>query len=234
MVETYASKLSFFLTLTYDNQHLPLFNGFPSINYKDVQDFHKRLRKFLETNNLGNYKYYCVAEYGGKLGRPHYHLYMFFDILDTISDVPFEIIWSNGRVDMRPYSPATLHYITKFHMYPKVSGHLCPGKPPVSRMSKGIGERYLKELQYLPYYITYNGFTYPIPRYYRKKYYNLHPDEQPTDKVFSFFIDKLAERFPNKSLSQLERDVRYIDKKLRKEQQKYFSNSNYVNFHTYS
>lgn len=64
---------------------LPLFTLLPS----DVQKFIKRLRRHLEylpkrsKNRIGRdhletpIRYYAVGEYGGKFGRPHYHLMIF-------------------------------------------------------------------------------------------------------------------------------------------------------------
>lgn len=60
-----------FLTLTYDDLHLPL-NG--SLIKKDLQDFWKRLRKFLGTERI---RYYACGEYGSLLSRPHYHAIVF-------------------------------------------------------------------------------------------------------------------------------------------------------------
>lgn len=63
---------SIFLTLTYDEDHVPD-NG--SVAKTEVQAFIKRLRK-----NLGKtrrIRYYAVGEYGEASGRPHYHAIIF-------------------------------------------------------------------------------------------------------------------------------------------------------------
>jgi len=64
-------KESCFLTLTYDNDHLPK-NG--SLNFKHFQNFMKLLRK---EPNVPKIKYFHCGEYGDKTHRPHYHALLF-------------------------------------------------------------------------------------------------------------------------------------------------------------
>ena len=59
-----------FLTLTYDNEHLPM-DG--SLNVVHFQQFMKRLRKSYGEG----VRYYHCGEYGGKTNRPHYHAIVF-------------------------------------------------------------------------------------------------------------------------------------------------------------
>ena len=83
-----------FVTLTYNDQHLPHTDdqpylvdgvknprkcfdwstGTPTLCLRDVQLFLKRLRKALEPRKI---RYYLVGEYGSKFSRPHYHLMIF-------------------------------------------------------------------------------------------------------------------------------------------------------------
>jgi len=58
-----------FLTLTYDNAHLPEDR---SVRVKDWQDFAKRVRK-----NKGPFRFFHCGEYGQENLRPHYHACMF-------------------------------------------------------------------------------------------------------------------------------------------------------------
>ncbi|WNK15076.1 MAG: replication initiator protein [Microvirus sp.] len=57
-----------FVTLTYDDAHLP---G-PSLVYADFQRFMKRLRKA-----MGRTRFFMCGEYGPELGRPHFHAILF-------------------------------------------------------------------------------------------------------------------------------------------------------------
>ena len=52
-----------FLTITYDDENNP---GY--LLKKDLQDFHKRLRKA-----FGPFRFYACGEYGDTTHRPHYH-----------------------------------------------------------------------------------------------------------------------------------------------------------------
>lgn len=71
MHESQLHESSCFITLTYDDEHLPR-NG--SLHYPDVQKFLKRLRK---TRPVGTVRHYVAGEYGGETDRPHYHACLF-------------------------------------------------------------------------------------------------------------------------------------------------------------
>ncbi len=62
---------SCFVTLTYDDKHIP---DPPHISKKDAQDFMKRIRYNVEPHKI---RYYCVGEYGDVSFRPHYHLVIY-------------------------------------------------------------------------------------------------------------------------------------------------------------
>lgn len=67
MLETSMHKQNMFITLTYDNNHIPA-DG--SIDKRELQLFFKRLRKKINPIKI---KYLACGEYGEKFGRPHYH-----------------------------------------------------------------------------------------------------------------------------------------------------------------
>lgn len=60
---------SSFVTLTYDDRHLPV-DG--SLDVRHWQLFAKRLRK-----RVGRFRFYHCGEYGEQNGRPHYHACLF-------------------------------------------------------------------------------------------------------------------------------------------------------------
>lgn len=81
---------AWFLTLTYDDEHVPWSynNGLGinkwtgeveienlTLNYDDLEGFWKRLRRYIQYHKKGNKKivYYAAGEYGGTTHRPHYH-----------------------------------------------------------------------------------------------------------------------------------------------------------------
>ena len=57
------------------------------INYKDVQDFFKRIRTYYkrEKGVDSTFKYFCVCEYGGHFKRPHYHIIFLTNDSDLVS-----------------------------------------------------------------------------------------------------------------------------------------------------
>lgn len=82
MLESQYHKNNWFLTLTYDNDHLPEQRpGSPvhSLQKRDMQLFMKRLRKRFPNDKI---RFFGCGEYGSKSCRPHYHLLLF--------GVPFE------------------------------------------------------------------------------------------------------------------------------------------------
>ena len=68
-----------FITLTYDDAHLP---EDYSLRYSDFQGFMKRLRSRFFSSKI---RFYMCGEYGEDFGRPHYHAILFnFDFADKL------------------------------------------------------------------------------------------------------------------------------------------------------
>jgi len=65
---------SSFVTLTYDDKHLPKYG---SLDYAHTTKFWKRLRIHFQRKKLGTIRYYLVGEYGDETLRPHYHACIF-------------------------------------------------------------------------------------------------------------------------------------------------------------
>lgn len=89
--ESQLHDLNCFVTLTFDDAHLPS-DG--SLNKSDLSDFMRRLRKFIASPTIAKdypnlYKrkvsFYSCGEYGEKFSRPHYHICLFnFDFPDKV------------------------------------------------------------------------------------------------------------------------------------------------------
>jgi len=69
-----------FITLTYDDEHVPRFG---SLLMDDWQKFFKRLRR-----RAGKVRFFGCGEYGEQFGRPHYHACLFG------LDFPDKVKWS--------------------------------------------------------------------------------------------------------------------------------------------
>lgn len=147
---------SCFLTLTYDDNHLPTDR---SLHVEHYQAFLKRLRKRLSPLKI---RYYCAGEYGSQLERPHYHIILFgtdfgsrraplcnvFNRLHPeyyISDVVAEL-WPYGYHTIAPLCDACICYVAKY-VIKKATGLLADdyydGRLPEFGIgSKGIGRAY--------------------------------------------------------------------------------------------
>lgn len=139
-----------FLTLTYDNDHLPK-NG---LDKRDVQLFLKRLRINLTNDGIKHsIRYLCVGEYGKNTHRPHYHLELynfprFSANLRTLPQVNDYIkkAWQNGFIYLVPAEKGCTKYITKYMVKEcKVPKGKNPTFMTSSRKNGGIGSHYFKE-----------------------------------------------------------------------------------------
>lgn len=134
-LELFTSGKGVFVTLTYDNDHVPYVAdeqgellGF-TLYKKDVSDFMKRLRsrKRFEDRKL---RFYASGEYGPKTLRPHYHMIIFGLSLEDFHDrrrhgmnelkqeyfISDELseIWSNGYTLMSDVSWNTCAYVARY------------------------------------------------------------------------------------------------------------------------
>lgn len=112
MLELPYHKKSYFVTLTYDDKHIPFGdvvdeNGFLTHNYSlkksDLQKFFKRLRKNYKKDN--HIKYYACGEYGSDehTHRPHYHAIIFGLELDDLE------VYKQSRLGFNYYNSAFLN-----------------------------------------------------------------------------------------------------------------------------
>lgn len=181
--EEKISSSSYFVTLTYTTEHVPISpNGFMSLSKRDLQLFFKRLRRDCEPYKL---KYYAVGEYGTDNKRPHYHL-VIFNVPDTKH---FQSAWSLGAIHIGKVTGESIAYTMKYIDKPHSEKGLFPNwQPFVGRddrekefplMSKGLGKNYLT-----PEMVNYHqadltrlhvtkegGHRIALPRYFRQKIY---------------------------------------------------------------
>lgn len=192
-----------FLTLTYDNEHLPPGN---SLRYSDVQRFFKRVR------SAGfPFRFLVCGEYGDEYGRAHYHAIIFGQSFTegaellaaskghTLYRSPFLVEkWGMGHVGVGSVTPQSIGYVTSYCME-KVTGkaaakhYACApfidadsGELRTSRtpeflhtsMRPGIGARFADEFasDFQHGYIVADGRKCPIPTYYRRRF--LQGDDQ--------------------------------------------------------
>jgi len=158
-----------FLTLTYDDEHLP---SDESLDIREMQLFWKRLRK----NTGKKIKYYCCGEYGTENRRPHYHAIVFGLGLSEDDKKEVNDAWQKGFVGFGSVTPQSIRYClnyTRKQVNEDLKNEFYKTKsPPFQKMSKGLGSSFVeKNRDYImqDLCITKNGFRYSIPRYYMKK-----------------------------------------------------------------
>lgn len=203
--ESKLHELKCFLTLTYDDLHLPP-DG--SLNKKHVQDFLKRLRRRHARSNPGSkVRYFMCGEYGDQLSRPHYHMILFgCDFSDKrlhskgscgdnlyTSDL-LNDIWSHGYCLIGSVTEQSCGYVSRYIMK-KINGDLAESHyrrinsatgeyvdllPEYNAMSlkPGIGLDFYAKYQ-SDFYPRDNscmaGKLFPVPKYYDRQLEKSNP-----------------------------------------------------------
>lgn len=179
---------SSFLTLTYNDEHLPADR---SVSPADWDKFVDKLRK-----NLGfRPRYYMSSEYGSSDNmRPHYHAMIFG--VDWQQQKQYEAIykaWSDSKKNPIGFfsvdylNPSRIRYCIKYmakeHNQQYLDKISAAGLAPLfHRMSKGIGKQYfLDNIERLRrdhgYYVK--GKLRPLPRYYAELLRTIDDDRKP-------------------------------------------------------
>ncbi|QCS36655.1 replication initiator protein [Capybara microvirus Cap3_SP_578] len=186
--ESLCHSQNCFLTLTYDDNHLPADR---LLCKRDVQLFIKRLRKVLYPLSI---RYFLCGEYGTKFHRPHYHIVLFGykpDKLDSdltvragISEIfrssYFENIWAKGHCYVGTVTQKSCAYVARYctkkqdENFPHKEFILASNRP-------GIGAYYFDQ-HYKDFYtddkvlletddINKPIRSFKVPRYYDKLLY---------------------------------------------------------------
>lgn len=181
-----------FLTLTYDEKKPDYHN---ELQYKDIQDFKKRLRDHCNYHFGKRVQIFNVHEYGEN-GKKHWHLVLFNhnfsdktrfrksgnNILYTSKTL--DATWSHGHCTIGDVSEASAMYQAQYTQKDLKNGNSNNAKKAKSNHS-GIGRDYflihydqILRLGYIPF----AGKKIPIPRYFQRL----------AHKHYSFFNDASA------------------------------------------
>jgi hypothetical protein len=173
--EAEISNSAFFITMTYDDHHVPHTpNLLLTLCKRDLQLFFKRLRK----KQKGKIVYYAAGEYGSETHRPHYHIIMFnLESIDYLEEA-----WGKGFIHIGSVTDASCYYTLKYlDKVDTVGKHRMDDRvKEFQLMSKGIGKSYLTDamIKYHKADLTERcfitvpgGFKIALPRYYKKKIY---------------------------------------------------------------
>lgn len=201
-----------FITLTYDNEHLPPDR---SLHYEDFQLFKKRLL-IHASRKLGIHgvRFYMCGEYGETFGRPHYHAILFnYDLDDKVlwrieRGNPLYIsptltdIWGMGHTSIGSVTFQSAAYVARYIMK-KVTGdpaqehyewidpetgEIHQRRPEFTKMSlkPGIGATWFDKYKtdvFPSDFVVLNGKEVTPPRFYTNRYELLYPDEVARLKV---------------------------------------------------
>lgn len=216
---------SCFVTLTYDDEHLPYsFHDDGVVRStlvpKHLTDFFKRLRKQISKYTDRKIKYFACGEYGGRFGRPHYHVFL-IGVLRTKQSVDLiDNCWKMGNIDVQ--SPRDtedcVRYVTGY-ILKKFTGRKGQDKygsafPPFQRFSQHLGNNYYlqhKDEILAREGILVRGQVHTLPRSILLK-----PEFEQLARKFKskFFLDQLVNADPDKD----DRDLR---KALKRESELY-------------
>lgn len=179
---------SCFLTLTYDDEHLP---KDLSLNKRDITLFMKRLRKRYPNKRI---RYFQCGEYGEKNNRPHHHVILFghqfpdsnvlvegteYDLKESeeLSQLWGKGFTTVGEVTFQSCSYVA-RYVTKKMTGEKAKDHYRGRLPEYCTMSRGgkdgvgIGGDYYEQFSrdmYPSDTVVLNGKVMQPPKYYDKK-----------------------------------------------------------------
>lgn len=122
-----------FVTLTYDEDHLPAHG---SVSPEALRSFVKRLRRRIEPSR---FRFFAVGEYGDATWRPHYHLVLFG--VDVLHREVIEASWPFGWVQVADVTPASCAYVAGYCTKKLTAKQLNGRHPEFFRMSNrpGIG-----------------------------------------------------------------------------------------------
>lgn len=195
-----------FLTLTYDDDHIP-YRGM--LEYPAFQKFMKRLRKF--AHPIGQVvkpvRFYMCGEYGPENWRPHYHACIFnFDFDDKqkyaktgsgeqiYRSESLEKLWPYGFSSIGAVTFESAAYVARYCVQ-KITGHnaklhyqrqdadgVYQLPPEFNHMSlkPGIGAQFYGKYQsdiYPHDYVVVRGKEMKPPKYYDKLFKKNAPDE---------------------------------------------------------
>jgi len=166
LLESYEHPASAFITLTYNEEHLP---NPPYLDKRHLQLFFKKLRTY---NPDRQFRYFAVGEYGDKSWRPHFHL-----ILYGCSPTEGSMIarcWKNGFVHMGTLEPSSCSYVASYvvkKMTNKKDARLQGRTPEFTLMSRnpaigtGVVERIARQYESQTGLLAYEKTRWPSTQF---------------------------------------------------------------------
>nr|QJB18759.1 MAG: replication initiator protein [Microvirus sp.] len=190
---------SVFVTLTYDDEHLP---EDYDLHYRDFQLFMHKLRKAVP----GGGRFFMCGEYGDDYGRPHFHAILFncdfadkqfykrVDGVDYYISQKLTSLWGNGFTLLGDVTFTSAGYVARYSVkkitgaasgdayqyLEEGTGEVFDRRSPFSQSSlkPGIGYEWFMRYHSDIYpcdFVVHGGRQFPVPRYYAKLYERMFP-----------------------------------------------------------
>ncbi len=199
-----------FVTLTYDDEHLPRNRfGIPVLDPEELKKFLKRFRSFVERNvKKSSVRFFAVGEYGSETLRPHYHL-LLFNYPPCDLQWVLEKTWPHGFSYTGDVTDGSINYVCKYCLAGAVIPDVIQAFKdyevplPFMRCSRrpAIGRCYLtpEAVEYHQNLDTLStvvdGYTTPLPRYFRDKIFSETDLERLNSGVQSDMQKRFHEKF---------------------------------------
>lgn len=184
MYELKDSSSAYFLTLTYDDEHIPIVSvvdqdtgevhSYQSVSKKDIIDFHRRL-----IYHVPNLRYYLISELGEHTHRPHYHA-IYFNLPNDIGEVDRLIssLWRKGNIYVGTVTGASINYVAKYSIQPhQPEDGITERMFSLMSTHPAIGSKYLTEVKdwhradISRMFHYFEGVKRPLPKYYKDRLY---------------------------------------------------------------
>lgn len=206
MHEAQMHEFNSFITLTYNDEHLPP-DG--SLKKKHYQDFMKRLRRKYDGMKI---RFFHCGEYGDKDARPHYHAILFgidwpdrklFTIrkgIPTYTSQALEDLWQKGFCTVGDVTFESAAYVARYVMKKVTGDRAAEHYQSVNALT---GELH----QIAPEYITMSTKPGVGHAWYKKFFSDIYPRDftvtNGKEGAVPRYYDKLLEREQEKLLQQL-------------------------------
>lgn len=216
LVEAAQYKNNWFITLTYDDDHLP---SNMNLVKTEISDFNKKLKTYMNRKGLNSdFRFYGVGEYGSRTARPHYHEILFNC---EIPDLEFykrsengdlyynseflNSVWNKGYVVIARVDIGSACYVARYCDKKKLltkkekedlySKGIVPEFSVMSRrpgIGAGYYEKIVDNVKAGVYNMAFKDNYFGIPRFYTDKLKKDYDDSFPFMKDY-LDIKKMAQ-----------------------------------------
>lgn len=223
--EKKRSRSALFVTLTYDDAHVPINDKMQiTLDKKAIPLYMKRLRKLHSKVDYPDklpLKYYAVGEYGENFERPHYHIIL-FNALPELVPLAWSIdgvMFGMVQIGDKGVTAGGARYLCEYMLTGQGNNDDLRQRP-FSLMSKNLGDNYLTDAMkrwhlaktgkpvVLPdgtvvktrdrYYAISDGYRIALPRYYRDRIF--------CEMYRSIDVPLITGQFADKEYDEMARD----------------------------